>query len=164
MKTPILSICTLLLLSPTLLAEDRPVVLSLSSARDFTTKYNYEAGLALRPQIVTRLVRDYNCVVLSRSICDSLATEGKLQRFMSVADPNPDERMVMAADYALRIHLRTAGEKAPYDTKEGRGTPLIRGSLPRGYSFDRTKPIGGRSQEERRNDRSCGEIQTGYIV
>ncbi len=86
-------------------ADQGPVVLSMSTVGDFSVKIDSKAGLSLRPQIVTRVVREYDCVTLSRSSCDRLATEGELQRFKSIDDPDADVGMVLAADYALRIYL-----------------------------------------------------------
>ena len=54
-----LALCSLLLLSPLLLAEEKPaedtVVLALASVADMT-KGTGQNGLAIRPMIVTRLV------------------------------------------------------------------------------------------------------------
>jgi len=87
------------------------VVLAVASISDMTLTAGEDLSFGLRPRIVTRLVRDYNCVVLSRSSSSMLMTEGQIGRFNAVVDLNKKEGLVWAADYAIKMSLRDKGVK-----------------------------------------------------
>ncbi len=121
-----LAICIFLLLSSGVRGEEavKPVVISLSAVGDYTGSWHSQGvgegwprrwqdkvGFTLRPEIIAGLVRNYNCVVLSRSACNALVTEGCIYQLKAIASGGSEDKMVLAADYALRIHVRNGKAK-----------------------------------------------------
>ena len=88
-----------------------PVVLSLSEVADYTPNIRDQAAMAVRPQLVTRLLEKYNCAVVSRLGAMQLAMESKIRKATNVTQNAEGAFRIMAADYAVRVQVRATGGK-----------------------------------------------------
>jgi len=104
--TRLLAVFFLVSFLPLVGMAEGPVVLSMSAVPDLTPGVSRATATTLRPQILTRLIRDYDCFVLSRDNAESLATEARLARLAALTKGLTNNASIMAADYAVWLHLR----------------------------------------------------------
>jgi len=86
-------------------------VLSLSEVADYTPNIRDQAAMAVRPQLITRLLEKYNCAVVSRLGAMQLAMESKIRKATNITQNAEGAFRIMAADYAVRVQVRATGGK-----------------------------------------------------
>ncbi len=94
-----------------ILADDgKPVVIAMPPFCDFTTANLPNIIMSLRDEVVSNLIQNYDCVILSRNNGFALSTEHKLSIFNQL-DKNADMAAfyIPGADYALTGYFKIAG-------------------------------------------------------
>ena len=88
--------------------HNEPVVISLPMLGYFQSFWSYsEFYLALRDRIIAELLKNYNCVILSRSHGLTLSHEQAIKNLQLNKLPSFPEDSILAPDYAISMHVKT---------------------------------------------------------
>lgn len=76
----------------------KPVALLMCAVADYSSDKRFDATAALRFQIVSKLVQDYDCLMLSRSMSDCLTFEQEIRQLEILQSGKAGQNTILAAD------------------------------------------------------------------
>lgn len=102
--------------------NDKPVVIALAPFCDFTNLRGIQPHiLQYRGNLVSGLMQNYNCIILSRCNGLALTNEKKLHAINNLEKEENNALLIPGADYAVNVYFqigrRTAGTRGSVDIK-----------------------------------------------